>query len=93
MTTILSSWNPFAWFSQPPMTDSQIRLYDLNRGIEDVDYQLFENMLEKINLENKRRGLREQEEYIQHRELNNTNSLVEEQMQKTTRLFAFGSNH
>lgn len=64
MKFTLSSLNPFAWWNQKPLTANQIRLWDLNQDIKNIDEDLMELELERIDLEHRRMGYVAQREFI-----------------------------
>lgn len=60
----LSSWNPFAWAKQEPMTANQIKLYDIGQDIATLEEELMNLELERIGLAYEQAGLIAQKKFI-----------------------------
>jgi len=60
----ITSFNPIAWLTKPPMSEKEIRLYDLTQHRSNLYLQLREIALENIDISHQLESVAAQIEYI-----------------------------
>ncbi len=53
----IKSWNPFAFLTKPPLTDTQILKYDLSLLLSEITQEIHELEITKIQLIHQKNGL------------------------------------